>query len=79
MNVEITKDKRDKNTKGYLFMEERYYIKIGNCYVDFIGVQQDIKMRSDYHKAAPFLTERMAKRKALEKRIASFKIVKKLI
>ena len=44
--------------------DTRYFIKVGNCYVDFIGAFHDVKLRSDYHKAAPYLTEEKATKDA---------------
>ena len=58
-------------------MDIRYFIKVGNCYVDFIGAFHDIKMRSDYHKAEPYLTEDDARRDAKRYGVRNFQIVQK--
>ena len=57
---------------------ERFFVKVGNCYVAFIGIWHDPIMRSDYHKATPFLTKDEAKEEVKRKlgRV-SYKIVKK--
>lgn len=58
-------------------MEERYIIKVGNCFVDFVGVWKEIKMRSDENKAKVYLTEDEARKDAISRGIKNFKIVKK--
>ena len=60
-------------------MEERYYLKVGNCYVAFIGMWHKPIMKSDYHKATPFMTEPEAKEEASKRGIKAFKIVKKML
>lgn len=58
-------------------MEERYYVKVGNCYAAFLGMWHELVMRSDYHKATPFMTEADAKNEANKRGVKTFKIVKK--
>ena len=58
-------------------MEERYYVKVGNCYAAFLGMWHGLVMRSDYHKATPFMTEADAKNEANKRGVKTFKIVKK--
>ena len=41
-------------------MKERYYIKVGNCYVAFLGLFHEPTMKADYRKADPFLTREEA-------------------
>lgn len=57
-------------------MEERWYIKVGNCYVAFHGRFYQPTMKSDYRKADPFLTREEAKTKAIKYGIKNYKIVK---
>lgn len=42
--------------------DERYFIKIGNCYADFIGAFHDLKIRADHNKAYAFVSKDEAKR-----------------
>lgn len=58
-------------------MEERYYVKIGNCYVAFVGIWHEPMMKGDYHKATPFITEAGAREEAKRRCTKPFKIVKK--
>ena len=58
-------------------MEERYYVKIGNCYVAFLGIWHEPMMKDDYHKATPFITEAGAREEAKRRCTKPFKIVKK--
>lgn len=58
-------------------MEERYYVQVGNCYVAFLGIWHEPTMRSDYHKAEPFMSKEEAKQEALNRGVRGFKIVKK--
>ena len=58
-------------------MEERHYVKVGNCYAAFLGMWHELVMRSDYHKATPFMTEADAKNEANKRGVKTFKIVKK--
>ena len=58
-------------------MEERYYVKVGNCYAAFLEMWHELVMRSDYHKATPFMTEADAKNEANKRGVKTFKIVKK--
>lgn len=58
-------------------MEERYYVKIGNCYVAFLGIWHEPMMKSDYHKATPFITEADAREEAKRRCAKPFKVVKK--
>lgn len=37
--------------------EERWFVKVGNCYVAFLGLFHQPTMKSDYHKAEPFLSK----------------------
>ena len=60
-------------------MEERWFIKVGNCYVEFVGLWHKIKMRSDYKKATPFLTKKEAETEANNRRVRNFKAVKKML
>lgn len=60
-------------------MEERYYVKVGNCYVAFLGLWQEPTMKSDYHKATPFMEESKAKNEAIKRGCKAFKIVKKML
>lgn len=60
-------------------MEERYYIKIGNCYITFLGLLQKPTMKADYHKASPFLTMEEAKIEADKRGLKDYKIVKKIL
>ncbi len=58
-------------------MEERYYIKIGNCYITFLGLSREPTMKGDYHKASPFLTMEEAKIEANKRGLKNYKVVKK--
>ena len=58
-------------------MEERYYVKVGNCYAAFLGMWHELVMRTEYHKATPFMTEADAKNEANKRGVKTFKIVKK--
>lgn len=60
-------------------MEERYYIKIGNCFAEFVGIWHELKIRSDYRKASPFLDDLSARTEAKKRGIKDFKIVKRLL
>lgn len=60
-------------------MEERYFIKVGNCFVEFLGLWHEAKMRPDYHKATPYLTIKDAKEEALKWGVKDFKVVKKML
>lgn len=60
-------------------MEERYFIKVGNCFVEFIGLRHEIRMRPDYHKASSYLTSESAKLEAKKRGIKDFKVVKKML
>ena len=55
-------------------MEERWYVKVGNCYVAFLGLFHEPTMKADYNKADPFLSMEEAKRRGLK----DYKIVKKM-
>ena len=59
-------------------MEERYYLKVGNCYVAFVGFLHQPVMRADYRKAESFLTFEEAKTEAERCGIRGYKIVKKI-
>lgn len=60
-------------------MEERFYIKVGNCYVEFIGLFHEAKMRSDYHKASPYLDDSSARAEAKKRGVRDYKVVKKYL
>ena len=60
-------------------MEERYFVKVGNCYVAFIGLYHEPTMKADYHKADPFLTQEEAREEATKRNLKDFKVVKKTI
>lgn len=60
-------------------MEERYYVKVGNCYVAFLGLFHEPTMKSDHKRASPFLSYEEAKKEADKRGVRSYKIVKKLI
>lgn len=47
-------------------MEERYYVKVGNCYVNFAGIWHVPMMKADYRKATPFLDKGEAKGKRMK-------------
>lgn len=48
-------NERTNNVVGTELKEnERYFIKIGNCYADFLGLYHDLKIRADHNKAHPF-------------------------
>lgn len=59
--------------------EERYYLKVGNCYVALIGIWHKPMMKSDYHKATPFMTKPEAVEEANKRGIKAFKIVRKML
>lgn len=58
-------------------MGDRYYIKVGNCYVTFVGIQKTPVMRADHQKASPFLSLNEAKVEACKRDLKNYKIVKK--
>ena len=60
-------------------MEERWYIKVGNCYVAFLGLSHEPTMKADYHNANPFLTMEEARVEAKRRRLKSYKIIKKML
>ena len=60
-------------------MEERYFIKIGNCYASFLGPRHELKIKPDYCKADCFLSGEEAKKEAIKRGLKGFKIVKKMI
>ena len=60
-------------------MEERWYIKVGNCYVAFLGLFHEPTMKADYRKAEPFLTPEEAKTEANRTGLKDFKVVKKIL
>lgn len=60
-------------------MEERYFIKVGNCFVEFLGLWHEARMRPDYRKATPYLTSERAKIDAKKRGIKEFKVVKKML
>ena len=60
-------------------MEERYYIKIGNCYITFLGLSHEPTMKADYHKASPFLTMEEARVEADRRGLKNYRIVKKIL
>lgn len=60
-------------------MEERWYVKVGNCYVAFLGVFHKPTMKSDYNKATPFMIEKDAREEANKRGVKAFKIVKKML
>lgn len=60
-------------------MEKRYFIKVGNCFVEFLGIWHEAKMRSEYKKATPYLTQEDARREAIKRGVRNFKIVEKLL
>lgn len=60
-------------------MEERYFIKIGNCYASFLGLRRELKIRPDYCQADCFLSGEEAKKEAIKRGLKDFKIVKKMI
>lgn len=60
-------------------MEERYFIQVGNCFVEFLGLWHEAKMRPDYHKATPFLDDISARAEAKKRGVRDFKIVKKFL
>lgn len=59
-------------------MEERWYIKVGNCYVAFLGLFHEPTMKADYRKAEPFYTQEDAKTEADIRGIKDYKVVKKM-
>lgn len=60
-------------------MEERWYIKVGNCYVAFLDLSHEPTMKADYHNANPFLTMEEAKVEAKRRGLKSYKIIKKML
>ena len=60
-------------------MEERWYIKVGNCYVTFLGLFHEPTMKADYHKADPFLTQEEARSEANRRGLKDYKVVKKML
>lgn len=60
-------------------MEERWFVKVGNCYVAFLGLFHKPSMKADYHKASSFLTRDEAKIEANRRGLKEYKLVKKLI
>ena len=59
-------------------MEERWYVKVGNCYVAFLGLFHEPTMKADYHKADPFLSMEEARAEAKRRGLKNYKIVKKM-
>ena len=57
--------------------EERWFVKVGDCYVAFLGLFHQPTMKSDYHKAEPFLTKDEASTEAKLRGVKNFKVVKK--
>ena len=47
-------------------MEERWYVKVGNCYVAFLGLFHEPTMKADYHKADPFYQWKKQKEEGLK-------------
>ena len=60
-------------------MEERWYVKVGNCYVAFLGLFHEPTMKADYHKADPFLTQEEARSEANRRGLKDYKVVKKML
>lgn len=60
-------------------MEKRFFIKVGNCFVEFLGLFHEAKMRSDYRKATPYFTQEEAKAEAIQRGVREFKIVEKML
>ena len=60
-------------------MEKIYFIKVGNCFVEFLGLFHEAKMRSDYKKATPYLTQEDAKAEAIQRGVRDYKIVEKML
>ena len=60
-------------------MEERWYVKVGNCYVAFLGLFHEPTMKADYHKANPFLTMEEARAEANRRGLKDYKVVKKML
>lgn len=60
-------------------MEERYFIKIGNCYASFLGLRRELKIRPGYCQADCFLSGEEDKKEAIKRGLKDFKIVKKMI
>lgn len=60
-------------------MEERYFIKLGNCYASFLGLRHELRIRLDYQQADCFLSREEAKKEAIKRGLKDFKIVKKMI
>ena len=60
-------------------MKKRFFVKVGNCYVAFLGLWHEPKMVSDYHKAEPFWTEEEAKTEAVRRGVRDFKVVEKIL
>lgn len=59
-------------------MEERWYVKVGNCYAAFLGLFHEPTMKADYHKADPFLSMEEARAEAKRRGLKDYKIVKKM-
>lgn len=57
--------------------EEKYYIKVGNCYVAFLGLFHTPTMRADHNKADSFDTREEAKIEADKRGVRNYKIVRK--
>lgn len=60
-------------------MEKRYFIKVGNCFMEFLGLFHEAKMRSDYKKATSYLTQEDAKAEAIQRGVRDFRIVEKTL
>lgn len=60
-------------------MEERWYVKVGNCYVAFLGLFHEPTMKADYKKAEPFMTKNEAENEATRRGVKNFKVVKKML
>lgn len=62
-------------------MEKRYFIQVGNCFVEFLGIFHETKMRADHKKATSFLSYEAAHKEAVlhcwKSGIKDFKIVSK--
>ena len=60
-------------------MESRYYVVVGNCYVNFMGIWHEPNMKADYHKATPFLDEDEARAEANTKGLKKYKVIRKML
>ena len=49
-------------------MEERWYVKVGNCYAAFLGLFHEPTMKADYHKADPFFINGRSEGRSKKKR-----------